>query len=85
MQETEKLELSKNSFGMIQTTTEYYKVPFVIVSDLVRARKVYLSKGMAFIVSEDMSSVIASIYRSSLSKSLAVSHIVICEKLYSYR
>ncbi|XP_014282158.1 DNA primase large subunit [Halyomorpha halys] len=71
LEETEKLELSKNSYGMIQTSTDYYKVPFVTVSDLVRARKVYLSKGMAYIVSDDMSSVIASSYRSSLSKSLS--------------
>ena len=58
---------------MIRTGVEYYKVPFIVVSDLVRMRKVYLSKGIAYIVSDDMSSVIASAYRSSLSKSLAVS------------
>lgn len=71
VQESEKGMLVKISEGMIQTNLTYYKVPFVVVSDLVRMRKVFISKGIAYIGSEDMIYVIISTFRSTLSRNLA--------------
>ncbi|KAL1123979.1 hypothetical protein AAG570_001749 [Ranatra chinensis] len=65
----EKIELSGYS-DIVSPSIEYYKVPFASVSELVRARKVFLKKGYAFITNEDIVSVILTSYRMNLSRSL---------------
>jgi len=51
---------------------DYYEVPFIEVLDLVRARKVFLRKGIAFVPYTELGQLLASKLRSSLSQSLAV-------------
>ncbi|XP_064606726.1 DNA primase large subunit-like [Liolophura sinensis] len=53
-------------------STQYYKVPFTEVLDLVRAKKVYLEKGFAYVPKTDLVSIILSVYRTHLSHALAV-------------
>ena len=73
--EAEKSELCEPALGFILPSIEYYRVPFLLVSDLVRTRKVYLRCGFAYITSEDLISVILTSYRSELAQNLAVCHI----------
>lgn len=51
---------------------KFYKVKFYEVLDLVRARKVYLSGGYAYIPHKDFVSVLSAQYRTHLKQSLAV-------------
>ncbi|KAK9511045.1 hypothetical protein O3M35_005694 [Rhynocoris fuscipes] len=67
----EKEELIKLSNGMITMAGDYFKVPFPLVSELVRVRKVFLHLGTAYINSEDIISVITSSFRSNLAHYLA--------------
>lgn len=53
-------------------TMEFYKVKFYEVLDLVRARRVYLSGGYAYIPHKDFISVLSAQYRTHLKQSLAV-------------
>lgn len=76
MSDSEKEEFIKWSNGMIQLSGEYFKVPFQLVSELLRNRKVFLHKGIAFINNEDIISVITNSFRSSLAQYLAVSNIL---------
>uniref|UniRef100_A0A4P6DF33 DNA primase large subunit n=2 Tax=Rhodnius prolixus TaxID=13249 RepID=A0A4P6DF33_RHOPR len=69
--DSEKEEFIKWSNGMIQLSGEYFKVPFQLVSELLRNRKVFLHKGIAFINNEDIISVITNSFRSSLAQYLA--------------
>ncbi|XP_069830570.1 DNA primase large subunit [Dendropsophus ebraccatus] len=52
---------------------EFYKVPFQAALDLVRPRKVFLSKGFAFIPHKDIVTLILNDFRTRLSKALALS------------
>ncbi|XP_014251801.1 DNA primase large subunit-like [Cimex lectularius] len=71
VEEEEKKELVKLSDGMVTFSIDYFKVNFIFVSDLVRMRKVFLSKGIAYITHEDIISVVTSSFRSNLAQSLA--------------
>ncbi|KAK3590768.1 hypothetical protein CHS0354_017284 [Potamilus streckersoni] len=53
-------------------TLEYFKVPFTEALDLVRARRVYLHQGSAYVPYEEMVSILLSVYRTKLSQALAV-------------
>ncbi|XP_048758836.1 DNA primase large subunit-like [Ostrea edulis] len=53
-------------------TNEYFKVPFSDVLDLVRGRKVFLSKGFAYVPKDDMISILITHYRAHLSQQLAL-------------
>ncbi|KAK7874135.1 hypothetical protein R5R35_004678 [Gryllus longicercus] len=53
-------------------TIDFYKVPFTDVLDLITTRKVYLSRGYAYIPSRDLLSVISSIFRSNLLRNLQI-------------
>ncbi|XP_063230800.1 DNA primase large subunit-like [Bacillus rossius redtenbacheri] len=53
-------------------TLEFYRVPFTDVVDLVRARKIYLSQGSAFVPSSEFISVLSSVFRENLSHALAM-------------
>lgn len=53
-------------------TTTYYKVPFTEALDLVRQRKVYLQAGYAYVPSDELVSIVTSMFRAHLSLALAV-------------
>nr|CAD7426933.1 unnamed protein product [Timema monikensis] len=53
-------------------TYEFYRVPFLDVLDLVRARKCFLSSGYAYIPSVDFISVLSSKFRDNLSHALVM-------------
>jgi len=54
------------------TSTAWYRVPFEDVPELVRNRKVYLVKGSAYVPQEHIASLVVGLFRSRLSKALAV-------------
>ncbi|XP_054718625.1 LOW QUALITY PROTEIN: DNA primase large subunit-like [Uloborus diversus] len=60
-----------NSIAKVRSTN-FYKVPFVEVLDLVKNRKVYLKKGYAYITEDDLVVTVVSAYRAHLSHALAV-------------
>ncbi|XP_069674983.1 DNA primase large subunit [Periplaneta americana] len=53
-------------------THDFYRVSFTDVQDLVRSRKVYLSRGYAYVPSTDLVSILSSVFRTNLAHSLAV-------------
>ncbi|XP_022318289.2 DNA primase large subunit-like [Crassostrea virginica] len=53
-------------------TVEYFKVPFTEVLDLVRGRRVYLSRGFAYVPKDDMIVILITHYRAHLSQQLAL-------------
>uniref|UniRef100_A0A8C5W9B4 DNA primase large subunit n=2 Tax=Leptobrachium leishanense TaxID=445787 RepID=A0A8C5W9B4_9ANUR len=75
----EKLKLQEDLRNSSNITTtafeecEFYKVPFQAALDLVRPRKVFLSKGFAYIPQRDIISIILNDFRAKLSKALALS------------
>lgn len=52
--------------------TDYYKVPFTEVLDLVKCRRVYLRRGYAYIPESDLVSIVVTVFRTHLSHALAV-------------
>jgi DNA primase large subunit len=80
----EKLAETENMFAKInwnnilktETNKTTYKLPFEEALDLVRLRKVYLNNGYAYILAQDMITVVANKFRSDLSQSLAVSNVL---------
>lgn len=67
----EELSLSSGKVTNIDIT-DFYKVPFEKVIDLVRGRKVYLKTGIAYITHMDLSSVFLSYFRDNLIRGLEV-------------
>lgn len=66
-----------NSLQQAQAITQgssphetFYKVPFETVPDLVASRRVYLSKGFAYVSRDQVSSLVVQPFRSMLSKAL---------------
>lgn len=53
--------------------TEFYKVSFYRVSDLIRSRRVYLSQGIAYIPQIDLVSLFLSYFRKNLLDGMPVS------------
>ncbi|XP_059480183.1 DNA primase large subunit [Neocloeon triangulifer] len=76
--EEKKSKLAKfiNTFQLMNATqidlSDFYKVPFRRVLDLVKIRRVYLEKGQAYVASGDLGNLIASKLRQEISHSLAV-------------
>ncbi|KAL5022677.1 hypothetical protein ScPMuIL_001832 [Solemya velum] len=68
----DNLASSGNAGSVKVKTTEYFKVPFTDALDLVKGRKVYLHKGLAYIACDDMVSILLTVYRTYLSHALAV-------------
>lgn len=69
-------DLISSTYGLSTTKLEelqFYKVPFQAALDLVRPRKVFLSKGFAFIPHKDIVMLILNDFRTRLSKALALS------------
>ncbi|KAI5721708.1 hypothetical protein M8J77_024552 [Diaphorina citri] len=66
------------SNGLIDKSKDYYKVPFTEVLDLISKRRIFVHKGFGYITSQDIISVIATQYRSFISKQL-----MLCSNLYS--
>lgn len=52
--------------------TDFYKVPFTDVLDLVKSRRVYIHKGYAYVPHQELVSIITGIYRSQLSQALTL-------------
>uniref|UniRef100_A0A8D9E500 DNA primase large subunit n=1 Tax=Cacopsylla melanoneura TaxID=428564 RepID=A0A8D9E500_9HEMI len=76
--EDEMSRLLTLSNGLVDSTKEYYKIPFTEVFDLISRRRIFLHKGFGYITSQDIISVIATQYRSFMSKQL-----MLCSNLYS--
>lgn len=73
--ESIKNELMESTAGLSSACTdivEFYKVPFQQVCSLVRSRRVYLSKGFAYIPNSELVVCILTTFRTQLSKALAV-------------
>jgi len=49
----------------------FFKVPFTEALELVRSRKVFLKRGLAYVPDTELVTLIASVYRTNLSKALA--------------
>ncbi|XP_034941986.1 DNA primase large subunit-like [Chelonus insularis] len=67
----EELNASTAKMSLIDNT-DFYKVPFTKVLDLVRARKVYLKKGMAYTPQSELSTLFISQYKRHLTKAIEV-------------
>ncbi|KAI0981887.1 hypothetical protein GJ496_006243 [Pomphorhynchus laevis] len=52
--------------------TVFYKIPFTDVLDLVRSRRVFIKRGIAYVAASDMISIITNDFRMRLSHSLAI-------------
>ena len=61
------------------SVTDYYKVPFTEALDLVKSRKVYVQRGFAYVPDNELVVIILSIFRSKLSRALAVSILQMCK------
>ena len=60
-------------FGTIKFDDEkYYKVPWLEAMDLVRARRVFIEAGMAYIPATELLSLVIGVFRSRLSRDLAL-------------
>ena len=83
-------ELGSSTWKVLSIdTTEFYKVPFQRVTDLVRSRKVYLSQGIAYVPQSDLVSLFVSYFRKSLYDGMEyavnyVSNICDDERLMSF-
>lgn len=75
--------LNSSTEGYIKTSHEYYCVKWTDVLDLVRTRRVFLDRGKAYISSDDLISVLGSVFRSSLSHSLGVSSLSFLSIIFS--
>jgi len=67
----DKLDQVKRIGGVV-AANHYYKVHFSKVLELVESRRVFLSKGMAYVHRTDMVSYILTFFREHLSKALAL-------------
>lgn len=68
--------LLQSTFGYSHVqieSSDFYKVPFTEVLDLIRICGVYVHKGFAFIPTTDLVSCIATWYRSHLNETMIVS------------
>nr|XP_042897330.1 DNA primase large subunit [Parasteatoda tepidariorum] len=73
-----KLYLGFNHSLTKVLASKFYKVPFTEVLDLIKNRKVYLERGLAYIPEEDLVVTVVSAYRAHLSHALAVRNKSIC-------
>lgn len=67
----EKLAAASNTTSGVVETVEFFKVHFTEALDLVQRRKVYVSRGQAYVQYDDMISLLTGVYRSHLSQALA--------------
>lgn len=68
---------SLNDMGYTTTQVRnqnFYKIHFLEVLELVKSRKVFLKGGFAYLTIAEFGSVLAHVFRTRLSKSLAVSY-----------
>ncbi|GAB6033482.1 DNA primase large subunit [Chamberlinius hualienensis] len=57
---------------LLTDSTEFYRVPFIEILDLVEKRKVYLENGYGFISIKGMASVISTYFRQHLTQCLKI-------------
>ncbi|XP_043469059.1 DNA primase large subunit-like [Leptopilina heterotoma] len=72
--EEEKNELRDKLYSIKEadSSLDYYKLPFEKVTDLVKDRRVFIKKGMAYVPHHDLISVIVSIYKEHLNKMMDI-------------
>ncbi|ONI29935.1 hypothetical protein PRUPE_1G223400 [Prunus persica] len=72
----EKLVLVSRSLGQSSPTADdiFFKVPFEEVPELVAGRRVFISKGHAYIAMSQVVSLVATQFRSHLSKALILTN-----------
>ncbi|KAI4384225.1 hypothetical protein MLD38_002408 [Melastoma candidum] len=72
----EKLEQVARSIGSPLSSAEtiFYKVPFEEVPELVAGRKVYISRGNAYVAMNQVVSLVVTQFRSYLSKALILTN-----------
>ncbi|KAL2510360.1 putative DNA primase large subunit [Forsythia ovata] len=72
----DKLNQVARSIGqsLSSADTIFYKVPFEEVPDLVAKRKVFVQKGIAYVATNQVISILMTQYRSHLSKALALTY-----------
>ncbi|CAL0324925.1 unnamed protein product [Lupinus luteus] len=72
----EKLVQVARSLGQNSSTVDaiYYKVPFEEVPELVAGRKVFLNQGWAYVAMNQVVSLLATLFRSQLSKALILTN-----------
>lgn len=82
-----RAQLACSTVGLSELTiesTEFYKVKFTEVCSLVKNRRVFLSKGFAYVPASELVVCIQSIFRARLSEALNVSSlkVVYCCRLF---
>lgn len=70
--EIEEKLISSTNKVMNVNVVEFYKVAFKTVLDLVRTRKVYIHKGIAYIPHTELTSLFVSHFRNALMQGLEV-------------
>ncbi|ESO86627.1 hypothetical protein LOTGIDRAFT_128625 [Lottia gigantea] len=72
-EEKEKIsgELAHSICSGQVSTLDFFKVYFTDALDLVKSRKVFLKDGYAYVVREDLISILLSVYRAKLSRALS--------------
>ncbi|XP_004504396.1 probable DNA primase large subunit isoform X2 [Cicer arietinum] len=72
----EKLGQVARSMGQPSPTVDaiFYKVPFEEVPELVAGRKVFISQGYAYVAMNQVVSLVATLFRSQLSKTLILTN-----------
>ncbi|KAI5059621.1 hypothetical protein GOP47_0025940 [Adiantum capillus-veneris] len=80
---TSEFESVKDKLGQVARSlnqpvpnadSKFYKVPFEEVPELVSGRKVYIHKGLAFVPSTQLASLVVGQFRSKLSKALVLTN-----------
>lgn len=72
VEEASQEEVKKLEKIAVLKTSNIYKVKFAKVYDLLASGKVYLEKGWAFVLDEDIFSMVANSFRTNLSHSLSL-------------
>ncbi|KAF3431021.1 hypothetical protein FNV43_RR25751 [Rhamnella rubrinervis] len=71
----DKLQVSRSNAQPLSTADAiFYKVPFEEVPELVAGRRVFLQKGLAYIASNQVVSLVGTQFRSHLSKALILTN-----------
>ncbi|KAL2484423.1 putative DNA primase large subunit [Abeliophyllum distichum] len=72
----DKLNQVARAIGQSSSSADtiFYKVPFEEVPDLVAKRKVFVQKGIAYVATNQVISILMTQYRSHLSKALALTY-----------
>ncbi|XP_061425179.1 DNA primase large subunit isoform X3 [Lethenteron reissneri] len=70
-----ELKLTASTYGMSHhkvNESTFYKVPFTDALELVRSRKVFVRRGIAFIPQRDLVTIVLNDFRQNLSRALTI-------------